>query len=867
MFGKFIAILGAMTIITTTLVAEDDLILGFRGKSKYQIVIPDKTANAAAEEAVKLSADLLKAAFAANNIDLQVNRESKMDKTKPGIYVGPTKFATENGVDINTLSGWTYIHKAVGKNIIIAGNDQPDRHIGVRKHTPKNKAYPRLATLFGAIEFAYRHMGARILSPSASLGVEYVPMSIIHVPNDLDMKKAPFRSEHEGGAAGGFWPTLYATAMCGARYHDVWSGGGHQHADAIPMKQCRKEHPEYFILANGLRASRHFCFSNPEVRELIYKHILKKCDEEGYEVVEVGQDDGFIPCRCEKCRTLYGIEPSTKKGIDSRRDPAWGEKIWTMHRDLAKRLLKDRPGKKMMLTAYGPTRHAPKTLKEFPPNVIVELMGPTAEKFQEWKRIDVPGGFAAYLYNWGTMQWVPWKTVPQIAEQNRLLVDNNVRIVHLESSPRFNLGLQGPTIYAYMRLGIDPNGKSGDQLFNEYIQAAFSGVETPMRRFFQCLQKRAALRPFLREWCKRVKAENDQTFLIGTIFTPDLLNAMEEDLAAAEKAASSPRVKKRLDSIRYEFDYLKHTAWVIHAYRNYQMMRDANSLNEALDAVDARNRYIHTIINGDDKYAKGKIPTAFGRAKQDWALKYYGKRRCLDRAPFNWDTAKVRANPTRLLKSRDQEVKAMKCVNTPKLASSSWNNVTAEKLIPVGNTVTNLKANTTFKILYDDKNLYVRVSGEQAADKMTFVKRGRDPELWLQESIVINVSPMADKSRYYYFAYEPEPTSFNDAQHGFITDSLHPLYGWNDENWNGEWSFDTRLSSQDGRWESMAVIPFKTLGVTPPKAGDMWFLNVGRVHFFNSEMKKKDRELSSWTGEINASRIPGDASFGKLTFE
>jgi hypothetical protein len=42
---------------------------------------------------------------------------------------------------------------------------------------------------------------------------------------------------------------------------------------------------------------------------------------------------------------------------------------------------------------------------------------------------------------------------------------------------------------------------------------------------------------------------------------------------------------------------------------------------------------------------------------------------------------------------------------------------------------------------------------------------------------------------------------------------------------------------------------------------------VGRVHFTDSTEKKTSREFSAWTGKLNASHIPGDASFGKATFK
>jgi hypothetical protein len=291
-------------------------------------------------------------------------------------------------------------------------------------------------------------------------------------------------------------------------------------------------------------------------------------------------------------------------------------------------------------------------------------------------------------------------------------------------------------------------------------------------------------------------------------------------------------------------------------------MKDAHSLNQLLDAVDARNAFVAKVVNGDDKYPKKKNPAYLHLGES--GVKYAG--RYLDRAPFNWDTAKMRANPAQF-SQQNKALEIAKVSAALTLDSPLWANAEEHTLGPVEASAPPLQAQTTFRVLCDDSHLYVRVSGEQPAARMKFVARGRDAELWLQESIIVNVSPFADRSRYFYFAYEPEPTSFNDAEHGFITDFLHPRYGWNDESWNGNWTFETKLLPDKNRWESMAVIPFETLRVTAPKKGDLWYLNVGRVHFIDGPDKKGQRENSVWTGQLNPSRIPGDASFGKATFK
>ncbi len=486
------------------------------------------------------------------------------------------------------------------------------------------------------------------------------------------------------------------------------------------------------------------------------------------------------------------------------------------------------------------------------------------EAFAAWKQLKVPGGFSAYLYNWGNFHLVgltPLTTISMIAVQNRLLVENHVRMVQVNGSPGAGQwGLEGPNIYVYLRLAIDPERQTANELFDEYLQAAFRECENPMRRFFTNVQKRVELWRVLREYS--YQSGRDPLFALSTLWPPDVINSLEEDLASAESGAALPEVKRRLDIVRYEFDFLKHLSLVINAWRNHQAMNNAASLTQLLDAVDARNAFVASVVNGDAKYPKKKNPAY--RSAKEGDLKYAG--RYLDRAPFNWDTEKMRANPAQMLQ-KSQSLTIARVVGPLTLDSPLWEKAESHPLMPTGAVVTKLQAPTTFRALFDDTNLYVRVSGEQPANKMVFVARGHDAELWLQESIVINVSPIADRSRYYYFAYEPDPTSFNEAEHGFIADFLHPRYGWNDEGWNGAWTFETKLVPAMNRWESMAIIPFETIRTKPPKPGDTWYLNVGRVHFTDSTGKRTSREFSAWTGKLNASRILGDASFGKAIFK
>lgn len=852
----FLAVLAVYTIMLSTFAG--DVILGVNGKTKHQIIVPDKYENPIAKKSVEMSAKLIQDAFAANSIKLDIVKESGKNKSKHGIYLGATKFAKENGVDISKLKNWQNIHKAVGKNIIIAGNDKPDLIVDSSKLKMKKPPYPYLVTLHSTAEFLYRYAGARFLDPGKD-GIEFMPEIAISVPSDLNTTQEPFFLEHNWLSTRAKPDSLFAVANHAIWFQKVWSNAGHQHNVAVPKQEYGKSHPEYFIQQqNGLRKknTNHLCYSNKEVRELIYNHILKKCDE-GYDIVEVGQPDGFVPCSCKKCFDLYGVKPVTKPedGAVWYADPAWNQKLWIMHRDMALRLKKDRPGKKMMVSAYSVTSSPPQGFKEMPDNIIVEMMRSTPEYFEAWSKINVPGGYAAYLYSWGNFHltsMTPKNEISYFQKESDLFREKNVRVVQVNGRP-FQYGLEGPNIYTYLRLGVDPARKDANELFKEYLKAAFRESETPMRRFFTKLQNALMFYQLTINYIK--KMGRDPVRLMGVIYTPEILNSLEADLERAEKIAVKQRVKNRIANVRGEFDFLKHIVDVIYSWHNYQNKKTPASLNELLDAVEARNKHLDKLIS-----LKGTPynPRGFRKA-------FFNPRYTLSRAPFNWDVEKMRREGDAALK--EKTMKAVFTQTVPKLDSSVWQKAGVHKLGKIRGANKELHSDTSFQVLYDKENIYIKVTGTQKAPFPKFESRGRDAEIWLAESVAINISPNADKSQYYYFSYEPVDDSYADAEHGFITDTYDPRYGWNDWTWNGNWKYSNKLDPEKEKWESMAAIPFKSLKTSPPQAGTMWYFNIGRVHFYQDEKGKKERERSVWTGILNPSKVVGDASLGKLVFE
>ena len=799
-----------------------------------QIVVPDAYRDKAEEASVSAAAALFVRTLDEQKVEARVVREAEAKPAAEGrVYLGATKFAADSGVRARPHSV-EYALKSVGGDLVVLGCDGEKGFRG---------------TLFAACQFLHDYAGLRVLCPG-KYGFSVVPGKDFRLPDDLDVRREPWYREHDFMRG----DDLFFEANHGRQFRRIWSRWGHQHPSAVPKEKYAKGHPEYFVEVGGVRdpSSGHLCFSNPEVRELIYRHILDRCDE-GYEVVELGQGDGFTPCGCGKCRELYGIRPtaSPDNAYEWIMDRAWSEKIWIMHRDMALRLLKDRPGAKVMISAYHVTLRPPLAIDEFPPNVIIEMMTSTRENFDAWAKKKVPGGYAAYLYSWGLFHepgLTPLNEVSYFQDEARLFKERNVRIVQVNGLP-FQWGLEGPNAYAYLRLGIDPDAQTARELYDEYLEAAFREAQDPMRRFFDRVQRNAAMWRTVRPWIQRNC--RDGLRALGAVWTPEIIRQLGADLALAEKAAVREDVKARLATVRGEYDFLAALVNVVYAWHEYQRRDDDASFGGVLDALEARARQV------DEMVARRGTPYNPALSLNRETLMNSGTH-FLNRPPFNWDVKKFRKEGRAALQLKTTDCFRMKGPVT--IDSADWGAMRGGELqVPSDVQAAGLRSKASFRVAYDDRNLYVRM--ETDADPMRpCVRRARDAEIWLQDAAVLTVCTDDNRTRYRYFTWEPVEGSFADAGHGDVTDTYDPRFGWNDWTWDGDWMYETKVAG--GRWISMATIPFATLGVEPPKENRRWNFNFGRVHFD----AKGTRELSVWTGRLMPSHCPGDGSFGTIVF-
>jgi len=861
-------------LVLTTATAADLTLLD-AGKSDYQIVLPDALPLPALDESLVQTARLLQTAFLANKAEVAVVREKERDAAKPALMLGNTQFAQKNGLEVTKLRDWSFVHRVVGKDILIAGHDHPSKAPADDKRRPN---WDRVGTAKAAVDFARQFMGVCFLYPDlpgytpvsgaakidllASPAIEFLPMAKMTVPEALNVTTTPQLRVNTAHPAGASFYDLAHNRF--PRVDEQF--GGHTWERAVPA-ELFAEHPEYFALISGSRlkpegGNAQYCLSNADVQERIYRDLAGFFDK-GYDSVDLGQPDGFRECQCEKCEALYGT------GKD------WSEKIWIFNRDVARRLEKSHPGKQVTTMSYILTAAPPKTFKAFPANTCIMLTGTNEEDITPWRGIDVPRGFTGYVYNWcpnlGT-RYTPMRTPGYIEQQVQRLAVNRIQSLYRDG-PGQLFGLEGPVYYTMGRMFDDPANNHAKDLVPEFCEAAFQNksIAFYMRAFYDELYNAIALysdhlgtrndvwtfKPLPTDARGR-KTVTDPFQLIAFLYTPRVIAAMEAHLAQSEKLATAPKVKTRLALVRTEFDYLKHFTKVVHLHQAWQMLPDTGSLHRLLDAIDARNAFIATLyVKGHQKEWNHVLFPFPGHDAKHLQLTYDGYQEPYASTCFNWDTKVMRnAPPVGLKKLTITKTTAKLTLDSPE-----WQNATAHALTLLPPLRT-LPRPTTIRLLYDQNALHIRTEAE-LSDTTTFTAFNRDRVLANQEAIDLYFAPNPAQPLFYRLTQGANAASKYDALNGRITDVMDPRHGKDDPTWNGDWTSETRVDAQTKRWHAHLVIPFATFGVEAPAKGITWKANFGRNHALPREVI--DRAI--WSSSLTSTSMDDTAVMGEIVFE
>ena len=840
------------------------LIIADKGASDYQIVLPDNYPTPAIAEDLKQVARLVQTAFKANGVELAVVVESARDKAQPAIYLGDTAFARSHDVDVKKLKGWSYVHKAVGRDILIVGRDETAPGRGLNSNA--RDGFDRIGTAKAVTDFLQNHVGTRFLFPEqggfaplakvASLDlltsptIEYLPTPRIAVPPDLDVHKTPVL-EYDIT-----WPpTVSFYHLAQNRFPAIDSTfGGHTWHRAIPCTEADfTAHPERFALLGGKRqltgggGQIQFCLSNPDVQELLYQD-LEKHFKLGFQTVDLGQPDGFRGCECEACTKLFGT------GFD------WSEKIWILNHKLAERAHKQFPDRTVNIAVYAVTEKLPKTFHSFPPNVQLFMCGTRDHELAAWRKFGAPQGFSTYLYYWCPNmmpRYFPMRTPLYVENAANRLMAASVRSIARDGNGGTAYGLEGPTYYTMGRMFDGPGTHTAKDLVIEYVNAGFGKSAPAMLSFYDQLYN--SLEMYSRYMATREdgwsytniygrsqKHLSSPESVIAFLYPVELIKGMEKQLELAEKSDPSPKVQTRLALVRAEFEYLQDVVSAVHLYNAYQISPDTASLDRLLNKLDAWRAAV------DELFAKGNglkgwpftLFPPMGHSADTLKLKYDGYQEPYKNAFFNWDTVAKRLAPL----PNAKQILATSAKGPVTIDSPNWSDTQPQTLTSI--TDSNAKPMTTqVRVMHDDSRVYIRFEN-------TVPPNASAAELE-RERVEAYLMPASGTPATFRFTAGLKPDSRTQAARGLIEDLLNLSYGKFDSLWRGEWTHTAVHDPQANRLTVMMTIPLRSIPPAAIKPDQNWFVNFQRT---------------STAGAYAWSAIPGGAgiddprSNGELSF-
>ena len=764
--------------------AAADLVIADRGKSAYKIVYAE---SAVPETAVQIreSAETLQQIIkCAAGAELPLVSEKSFKSESPAIFVGQVK-----ALGKRSEKRWEHHIKADGKNLFIWGDDRFFKY-----NTVAGAPYRMCIT--------GTHQAVMVFAKKFAGAVFLILPELKH--------SVPYKGRIAVPATYGF-NSKVQIEYCISRFKNInydlgnnfraapWNRtfGGHSHNLAVPWQKYWKSNPEFFCMYSPgkfrycYKVRPQYCLSTPRVKELIYQQLLSELDA-GYEQTQLGQSDSFKACYCPEC-------------IKDRGELSPGERLWQIHRDMAERLLKDRPGKKVVIMAYGPTQMPPVTFKQFPKNVIIEL-APAAinhdsglnSLWSRWKKFDCPK--VVYLYNWGFYNFSgfsPNREMDYLVQQLKVFYD--IGVIGLYRCGFGELpGLEGPVYHVWGQLIDDPGADAG-KLLNNYCRVAYGKSAAFMESFHKEMDKAVKSKePVISDWNRDINPGRRfflrfDLKLMADRYPEKVLVKLEKLLAAAEKNSDSPMLK----IVRTEFDLLKHNARCAALFFDSTKKKNAAAAGKLLEAIRERNKYIASLpLNPKGQCVKEGV-ILFGGVNMK-IVKTGGRLCSVYNAPFHWDLEAMKRLDIipfgRTLKAdgKDTGYLVPRCIDDKTPA------------------VVNFKRTVTVRAALEKDKLKVYVEGTNL-----------DPKSRKNLRIRLKIGP--DKAnRHQFFAKFANGAMSDSVPDGFIK---KPLIFGQQEKWKASSAVRPliRMNAPD---KAVITIPLAKISKKLPVSGDKWLFNV-----------------------------------------
>jgi hypothetical protein len=391
----------------------------------------------------------------------------------------------------------------------VDGFDEEDLRIVIRDNNISIAGGKPRGTLYGVYQFLEDYLGLRFLTTDHT----YIPKigewrivgpvdRFYHTP--LKFRWCWYREINTD-------PVFATRTRNNAVTDDPKFGGKtsmplitHSFRKQLKTEEYGKDHPEYYSEVNGVRIaagdqdSEHSqpCLTNPDVFRIIVEKIMAElAADPKLKYISVSQNDNQVYCQCKDCAA-----------IDQREESCMGS-LLTFVNAVADEVAKKYPDVYIGTLSYQYTRKPPKTIKPRP-NVQVQLCSieccmihpisdPNCPKnvrfchdLAEWGKICNNISIWNYDTNFHHYQ-LPCPNLRSIEANIRYFVANHANGVFMETT-RDTYGGEMADLRNYMISNLlwDPN-KSGEKLFNEFIDLHYGKAGEPIRHYLNYLHDTA----------------------------------------------------------------------------------------------------------------------------------------------------------------------------------------------------------------------------------------------------------------------------------------------------------------------------------------------------------------------------------------
>lgn len=318
------------------------------------------------------------------------------------------------------------------------------------------------------------------------------------------------------------------------------------------------------------------------MRQEFAKNLLKAMEDHPHaDTWEIYPEDmPFGWCECEQCQALDEEEPirfdtireKDRDAIDPRR---MTRRYMYFINDIAKRIRKVYPNKKLAMGAYHRYITPPRDLKP-EKNVAVSatitqwycikhnINSHKCDENRKYARIldswlKICPDVYLYEYLWKVI-WLdlPYPLYRKVANDYRYYKKVGVTGFRSQGN-RNNWGTLGLVYYVAAKMMWNSDIDI-EELLNDYFRGFYKEASEPMRKFCQALREalgNAPSEPILSSWIPLRKEWIKHLAQPLTVFTSEVLGECEVYLRKAESVAKDDKVRKRINQARISLEYTK----------------------------------------------------------------------------------------------------------------------------------------------------------------------------------------------------------------------------------------------------------------------------------------------------------------------